>query len=96
MSGEQLVKVSFEVFGRGVSFRYYTSEEANRRGLCGWVENTPRGTVQGEIEGPLEQVRGMKRWLESTGSPYSRIERAEFGPEVAVVRNTLQPFDILR
>jgi acylphosphatase len=37
---------------QGVSFRYYTQQEALRLGLTGWVRNLPDGTVQVAAEGP--------------------------------------------
>ncbi len=54
-----------------VFFRKHTQAEAQRLGLHGWCENTARGTVQGELEGPPEEVRQMKTWLRTTGSPKS-------------------------
>ena len=59
-----------------VFFRKYTQAEAQRLGLHGWCENTARGTVQGELEGPTEAVRQMKTWLRTTGSPNSEFHSA--------------------
>lgn len=42
------------------------------------MRNTSRGTVQGEAEGPAPAIAEMRKWLETTGSPSSKIERAEF------------------
>ncbi|PNW76255.1 hypothetical protein CHLRE_12g541850v5 [Chlamydomonas reinhardtii] len=98
MAGHALVAVKFEVFGRvqKVFFRKYTQAEAQRLGLHGWCENTARGTVQGELEGPTEAVRQMKTWLRTTGSPNSQIERAEFGEEVPLAAYTHEEFGIRR
>ena len=84
---------SFEVFGRvqGVFFRKYTERKANELGLAGWVRNTSRGSVEGEVaqrstagrshqsesEAALQQ---MEHWLGKVGSPKSTIERASFTP----------------
>lgn len=38
----------------------------------GWIRNTEKRTVQGEIEGEGEQIAAMKLWLQKTGSPSSR------------------------
>ena len=37
---------------RGVFFRYFTRNHAQRLGLAGWVRNTPDGTVEVLAEGP--------------------------------------------
>jgi len=37
--------------------------------------------VQGEIEGVSEAIAAMKLWLQKTGSPSSRIEKAVFKNE---------------
>ena len=42
-----------------VFFRKYTDAEANKLGVRGWCENTPHGTVQGEMEGPAPAVETM-------------------------------------
>lgn len=70
----------FEIFGRvqKVSFRAYTQKQADKLGLQGWVENTPAGTVVGEIEGPKDKCAAMKTWLSTKGSPSCKIERFEF------------------
>ncbi|CAJ1073599.1 DNA mismatch repair protein Mlh3 isoform X2 [Xyrichtys novacula] len=53
MSGEDLISVDYEVFGRvqGVFFRKYTQAEGKKLGLVGWVQNTGAGTVQGQLQG---------------------------------------------
>ncbi|KAI5702050.1 hypothetical protein M8J75_016075 [Diaphorina citri] len=75
-----ITSVEFEVFGKvqGVFFRKYTQSKANELGLKGWCQNTPTGTVIGVIEGPPAAVAEMKHWLETTGSPSSRIDRVDF------------------
>ncbi|PNH02318.1 Acylphosphatase-1 [Tetrabaena socialis] len=90
-----LVALKFEVFGK-VFFRKYTAAEANRLGLHGWCENTPHGTVRGELEGPVDRVRQMTAWLQTTGSPHSRIDRAVFGEEVPIVSCTHPAFSVRR
>lgn len=75
--------LKFEIFGKvqKVYFRKHTQEEALRLGLVGWVQNTPKGTVVGEVEGPPDEVEKMKTWLSTTGSPASIIENAQFSDE---------------
>ncbi|XP_018592554.1 acylphosphatase-2-like isoform X2 [Scleropages formosus] len=62
----------------------YTEQEATKLRLVGWVRNTMRDTVEGQIQGPKEAVEKMKNWLRSTGSPMSRIDKATFNNERAV------------
>ncbi|XP_063129511.1 acylphosphatase-2 isoform X2 [Rattus norvegicus] len=58
---EPLKSVDYEVFGtvQGVCFRMYTEGEAKKRGLVGWVKNTSKGTVTGQVQGPEEKVNSM-------------------------------------
>ncbi|XP_033497827.1 acylphosphatase-1 [Epinephelus lanceolatus] len=86
MSEEDLVSVDYEIFGRvqGVFFRKYTQAEGKKLGLVGWVQNTGAGTVQGQLQGPRSKVTQMQEWLKSTGSPQSRIIKAEFMNEKTV------------
>ncbi|XP_037550647.1 acylphosphatase-1 [Nematolebias whitei] len=86
MSSEDLISVDYEIFGRvqGVFFRKYTQAEGKKLGLVGWVRNTPAGTVQGQLQGPRSKVQQMQEWLKSTGSPKSRITKAEFENEKAI------------
>ncbi|XP_030337077.1 acylphosphatase-1 [Strigops habroptila] len=81
--GEGLLSVDYEVSGKvqGVFFRKYTQGEAKRLGLVGWVQNTSHGTVQGQVQGLAARVRELQEWLRKTGSPQSRISRAEFRNE---------------
>ncbi|XP_036404154.1 acylphosphatase-2-like [Megalops cyprinoides] len=81
MSG--LVSVDYEVYGhvQGVFFRMHTEKEGNQLKLVGWVRNTNRGTVEGQVQGPKDTVEKMKTWLRTTGSPMSRIDRATFTNE---------------
>ncbi|XP_044534664.1 acylphosphatase-2-like [Gracilinanus agilis] len=83
LSTKNLKSVDYEVFGRvqGVSFRMYAEEEAKKTGVVGWVKNTRRGTVKGQVQGPEEQVNSMKNWLSQIGSPTSRIVRTDFSNE---------------
>uniref|UniRef100_A0A8D1G281 Acylphosphatase n=1 Tax=Sus scrofa TaxID=9823 RepID=A0A8D1G281_PIG len=57
-----LKSVDYEVFGRvqGVCFRMYTEDEARKIGVVGWVKNTSKGTVTGQVQGPEEKVNSMQ------------------------------------
>ena len=82
-SSIRLVSVDYEIFGKvqGVFFRKYTQQEGKKLGLVGWVMNTEKGTVVGQVQGGEDVVKKMKDWLKKTGSPKSRIDRAEFKNE---------------
>lgn len=66
------------VYGRvqGVSFRYYTQQEANRLGLVGWVANRPNGCVMVVAEGPEGSLQTFARFLHR-GSPMATVERVQ-------------------
>ncbi|XP_003746115.1 acylphosphatase-2 [Galendromus occidentalis] len=89
---------SFEVFGlvQGVFFRKYTQQEAVKLGVVGWIRNTARGTVEGEIQGPEDNYGDMKRWLETKGSPQSEIAKAIFSDERTIDKRDFESFDIRR
>ncbi|XP_054365850.1 acylphosphatase-2 isoform X8 [Mirounga angustirostris] len=58
----RLKSVDYEVFGRvqGVCFRMYTEGEAKKIGVVGWVKNTSKGTVTGQVQGPEEKVNSIE------------------------------------
>ena len=72
--------LSFEVHGKvqGVFFRKHTQAEAQRLALRGWCENTKQGTVRGEAHGPPDALKTFQHWLRHTGSPKSKITKADF------------------
>ncbi|XP_072525979.1 acylphosphatase-2-like [Salminus brasiliensis] len=93
-SGSDLCSVDFEIYGhvQGVCFRMYTEREGLSLGLVGWVKNTNRGTVMGQVQGPRQQVNEMKVWLSKEGSPSSRITRAVFKNEKDIPKVELSGF----
>ncbi len=64
MTTENPIRVRVFVEGRvqGVSFRYYTWQEATRLGISGWVRNLADGRVEGVYEGPRAAVEDMLAW----------------------------------
>ncbi|XP_056152345.1 acylphosphatase-1 [Lampris incognitus] len=98
MSQEDLLSVDYEVFGRvqGVFFRKYTQTEGKKLGLVGWVRNTDAGTVEGQLQGPSDKVKEMQEWLRTTGSPQSRIIKAEFKNERKVEGLDHPAFKVVR
>ncbi|XP_058511143.1 acylphosphatase-1 isoform X1 [Ochotona princeps] len=96
--GDTLVSVDYEVFGKvqGVFFRKYTQAEGKKLGLVGWVQNTERGTVQGQLQGPISKVHLMQQWLETKGSPKSHIDKANFNNERAISKLDYSDFQIVK
>jgi acylphosphatase len=80
------VSCDFEIFGtvQGVFFRKYTQQQATKLNLVGWVKNAASGTVQGHMEGRKEDISQMKTWLRTTGSPKSKITKADFSNEKTI------------
>lgn len=58
---------------QGVSFRYYTVREAQRKGVSGWVRNLHDGRVEAIFEGDQAAVEGMVDWCRS-GSPAAIVD----------------------
>ncbi|XP_057344292.1 acylphosphatase-1 isoform X2 [Manis pentadactyla] len=96
--GDTLLSVDYEIFGKvqGVFFRKYTQAEGKKLGLVGWVQNTDQGTVQGQLQGPISKVRHMQEWLETRGSPKSRIDRANFKNEKVILKLDYSDFQIVK
>ncbi|XP_070697219.1 acylphosphatase-2-like [Pempheris klunzingeri] len=93
-AGTKLASVDFEIFGhvQGVCFRMYTEKQGLQLGLVGWVRNTFRGTVEGQVQGPADMVEEMKVWLSKEGSPSSRITRASFTNQKTIDKLELSGF----
>lgn len=78
MNGEEAAvgqrRVRWLVSGRvqGVSFRYFTRQNAQRLGLAGWVRNRPDGTVEAVVEGPENVLADLRREIQQ-GPPMARV-----------------------
>lgn len=59
---------------QGVSFRYFTMQQAERCAVTGWVRNLPNGDVQGCFEGEESDVRALIDWCR-IGPRLSRVDR---------------------
>ncbi|XP_017462536.1 PREDICTED: acylphosphatase-2-like [Rhagoletis zephyria] len=92
----EILSCDFEVHGivQGVSFRMYTEKQAISLGVRGWCMNTPYDTVKGQIEGTTETFEQMKHWLQKTGSPTSRIDKANFSETKKLQDFTFSNFSI--
>ena len=65
---------------QGVFFRDSTREEAERRGVAGWVRNTERGTVEAVFEGEPDMVDAML-WFVRDGPGSADVTRVEVDEE---------------
>jgi acylphosphatase len=57
--GDLAVRVRIQGRVQGVYFRGWTVEQAQERGLRGWVRNRTDGAVEALFIGPAEAVRAM-------------------------------------
>ena len=80
MSGKKRAHVIVEGRVQGDFFRAYTSENAKRLGLVGWVRNRPEGTVEAIVEGDAGSVDIMLRWFYQ-GSPGSKVTKVKVQEE---------------
>ena len=76
------------MMGSGVFAKAFTLEHAYA------ATDTEGKTVQGELEGPSDQVAAMKLWLQQKGSPSSRIEKAVFKNERTVEKHDFESFEV--
>ena len=58
-SGVRTARVRIEGRVQGVSYRYWTVEEARVLGLAGWVRNRRDGSVEALFSGAAERVAEM-------------------------------------
>ncbi len=56
--------------------------------------NTEKGTVVGQMQGKEVSVLKMKEWLKNTGSPKSKIEKAQFTSEKKIHKLEYKLFDV--
>jgi len=76
---------------QGVSFRYYTRQQAFRLGISGWVQNNPDGTVELLAQGTREQLEELLDFLH-VGSPSARV--TDIDVEWSPVTESLDRFSI--
>ena len=60
----EMIRAHVVVRGRvqGVSFRVLTRDRARSRGVSGWVQNVPDGSVEAVFEGPADAVESLVEW----------------------------------
>ncbi|MCL2465578.1 MAG: acylphosphatase [Micrococcales bacterium] len=59
---------------QGVGFRWWTARQAERLGVCGWVDNRPDGTVEVHAEGGTAGVAALLTALQD-GPRFARVTR---------------------
>jgi acylphosphatase len=64
---------------QGVSFRYWTREQAQRLGVAGWVRNEPDRSVAGHFEGSDDAVDALVAWCEH-GPAYAEVDEVFVTP----------------
>lgn len=62
---------------QGVGFRYWTTREASRIGVTGWVTNRADGSVEALLEGASADVEKLVGWLRAGGAPSARVDRVD-------------------
>jgi acylphosphatase len=61
---------------QGVGYRDGLRQEAQRRGVAGWVRNRRDGTVEAVLQGPPEGVAELIAWARC-GPPASRVDSVD-------------------
>ena len=59
----------------------------------GWIKNTAKLTVKGQLEGEKSCIEKMKIWLSTTGSPSCRISKAMFTNERVISEYSFEEQD---
>jgi len=72
------IRASGEV--QGVFFRDSVRQEAEQRGVAGWVRNCSDGTVEAVFEGDEDAVSALVEFARSDPGS-SRVEHVEVGEE---------------
>jgi acylphosphatase len=89
--GEQagLIQCEAVVHGyvQGVNYRYHTRQQALRLGLCGFVENTPDGTVYVLAQGERDALLSLLAWLR-TGPSAAEVSELDVQWGTGTVRYT--------
>ena len=73
-AGKRRLRLRIRGVVQGVSFRYFTRQEASRLGISGWVRNRSDGSVEVEAQGGENAIDVFTSWCHE-------------GPSGAVVRS---------
>lgn len=71
-------RLQVKIFGQvqGVNFRYYTTLQARKLGLAGFVRNLPDGKVEVMAEGEQEILQRFLEWCQ-LGPVGAQVEKVE-------------------
>ncbi len=64
---------------QGVGFRQQVAQEAQARGLAGWVRNRLDGSVELVVHADDEQLQALRRWLQH-GVSWARVDELQHEP----------------
>jgi acylphosphatase len=83
-SGARAVRVRVTGRVQGVSFRYWTRQQAEQLGLRGWVRNEADGSVTALIAGPEAAVASMLEqfWQGPPGAVVSEVVSHDASPDI--------------
>ncbi|KAH8704803.1 acylphosphatase family protein [Talaromyces proteolyticus] len=59
-------------------YRHFTQKRATEYGVTGWVQNTPDGRVEGEIQGEDNQVQKLLQDV-NDGPRHAHVTKLEKG-----------------
>ncbi len=62
---------------QGVCFRMYTQQQAENKGLTGWVRNLPDGRVEVMAFGNQQQLDELNHWLK-TGPGMAQVSNLQY------------------
>jgi len=75
---------------QGVGFRYWTTIEAIRLGVAGWVRNRRDGSVEALFTGRAEAVADMVEHCRN-GPEFARVDAIEDQPVTAAALKLIRP-----
>jgi acylphosphatase len=64
---------------QGVGYRDALCDEAERRGVAGWVRNRTDGSVEALLQGEAERVAALVDWARR-GPPAARVDDVRIEP----------------
>ncbi|MEJ0093277.1 MAG: acylphosphatase [Methylocella sp.] len=73
---QRIVRVTIGGLVQGVGYRAWTEDEAQKRGVQGWVRNRSNGDVEALFAGPAQAVEALCE-LCWRGPPLARVEKVE-------------------
>ena len=83
---------------QGVGYRWFTRERARRRGLRGWVQNRPDGTVEVHVSGHEDVLAGFvaELWQGPKGALVTALRELSEAVRVIDLESLPYPFQIQR